>query len=1360
MKKLIAMIGAFATAFGLYAEGEPGVSFEADDAGVNAMTFTVSAQETPRWTAWEGGEVFNLSLWGSEVKPYDTDYPRRDDNLFPAGSDNVNYLKLATGTEKLTYANDDAANNIFLDQLVKFTGFDEEPTLPDDAKIAVWMSEYENPNESTVTNLFVSCGKYYDGAASKVTLQINGEYKLDTWYRLTIRSLGNIYKDGYTDDTRAGFIIYINGQQVAAVTGQTADDLIEAAESMTTTAKGYMAKGMLFPAFDTTDVAFNEVAYRGIGAIDDVLFDANGPEFAQKVPFTVLTADDKLEVVSIKDADGNDVDPAEGVPANTAVTVTYKAADGYKILGDKASVTKTIVSADDSEIDPSEEINVQAVVATVTNGSKTDGYAASELYNMLANVVEDDVVTFLAAATIKDGEENPKYTVASNTTITVGADAAFWSIYVGNTDENEANDFTDYVGAPAGYSKTFEFEDAEGYLVLNGDVAGSIEVTVGSVDVADDIEVSGLLKVATDEGTFSISESITISGSGKVVTQNGTFTEEIVGADGADIEKLLDMPEADWFTYQIKQAPDMFDVEFVNGQNSTITPLAGVSNFVVGTTLTITATAAEDFEFAESSYEGWEKVDRTTLKIEDYEVTNDDTITAPDATAIRYVASVTSGSDTFKFETAAEALAKVLELEKDSANFPIVAKALVDRLEVVGPNGQQIVLVKDETITINANSWVFSSGVTISQGPIALAAGATFTVVGQIANYKNLFSVPADYKVKEINNGDGTYTYTTEAKVYVAQIGDNKFETLAEAVAADGDVTLLADITLTETLAIAKAKAINLAGKTITFGNGLQKGITTEPNGIAGDLVISNGNFAVAGTRPAKGYAFVLYRVNALIKDVTMDLEGFEYGLEAETMLGKPTYWTDVLQYAIVCENVDVSGNGSLFHFENVEATLDADCSATKKGTPFGAAHDSAIYSSCGAVVTVAGGTYEQVNALQTGDLGGTLIVNGGDFTGDIKSYMGQRVERGVEEWEQNVGKITITAGEFDGDFVEVKSGSDKMIWEVKGGSFTADPTAYLADGYAAIKSGYVWNVGEAIIATFKVDEEIVKAETNIVAFTPTAPADPVKEGYNFTGWNPTISVIDKDTTYTAQFAIKTFTVTFYNDTEVFATSNNIAWGTTTAAPVPDPEKDNAEFKFWATIVENVTNEFDFATQIKDNYDLYAIFEAKESGVVPEQPQPIDAADLDEAKEKAAKMPVQLSAAAAEAAGDGAATLTAMLYVSAEQVGPSSFQTKVDFRPEAVAAVTETATAVEAALATQNADLAAEEVTVTVTEGVIPGLYYGIVAVDDLGAISTTEPEDWQLATKAGVTLTAEKPSPTKGFYRVKCAPDHPGQLK
>lgn len=187
---------------------------------------------------------------------------------------------------------------------------------------------------------------------------------------------------------------------------------------------------------------------------------------------------------------------------------------------------------------------------------------------------------------------------------------------------------------------------------------------------------------------------------------------------------------------------------------------------------------------------------------------------------------------------------------------------------------------------------------------------------------------------------------------------------------------------------------------------------------------------------------------------------------------------------------------------------------------------------------------------------GGDLTITDGTFT--------QNVVDGIILWAKDGGKITVNGGDFsaipDGEIAYVSTadalikihggkfvmadktdgskgdvlnvaqtlGLNKTDYiQVYGGSFSKDPAegddalgpTFVANGYASVKQDNgLWKVGAAIIATFKVDDAIVKAETNIVAFTPVAPTNPSKEGYTFTGWTPAVDEISKSTVFVAQF--------------------------------------------------------------------------------------------------------------------------------------------------------------------------------------------------------------------------------------------------
>ena len=138
MKRLITLIGAVATAFGLYAADSFSISFEGAESAkgvdASAMTFT---PPSPDWK-WDG-DTLNIKAYGDgEMLPYGTGALARRDSSFVGEGDNDNYLTLETGTNALTRA---VGGNVFLDQLVKFTGFEEYQTnVVAGTKIAVWMS--------------------------------------------------------------------------------------------------------------------------------------------------------------------------------------------------------------------------------------------------------------------------------------------------------------------------------------------------------------------------------------------------------------------------------------------------------------------------------------------------------------------------------------------------------------------------------------------------------------------------------------------------------------------------------------------------------------------------------------------------------------------------------------------------------------------------------------------------------------------------------------------------------------------------------------------------------------------------------------------------------------------------------------------------------------------------------------------------------------------------------------------------------------------------------------------------------------------------------------------------------------------
>lgn len=79
-----------------------------------------------------------------------------------------------------------------------------------------------------------------------------------------------------------------------------------------------------------------------------------------------------------------------------------------------------------------------------------------------------------------------------------------------------------------------------------------------------------------------------------------------------------------------------------------------------------------------------------------------------------------------------------------------------------------------------------------------------------------------------------------------------------------------------------------------------------------------------------------------------------------------------------------------------------------------------------------------------------------------------------------------------------------------------------------------------------------------------TAPADPVREGYTFSGWEPAFpsTMPAGSTTYVAQWTVNTYTITFDTLGGSDVAKITQAYGTTVTAPA-DPSKDGFTFVRW-----------------------------------------------------------------------------------------------------------------------------------------------------------------------------------------------------
>jgi len=92
----------------------------------------------------------------------------------------------------------------------------------------------------------------------------------------------------------------------------------------------------------------------------------------------------------------------------------------------------------------------------------------------------------------------------------------------------------------------------------------------------------------------------------------------------------------------------------------------------------------------------------------------------------------------------------------------------------------------------------------------------------------------------------------------------------------------------------------------------------------------------------------------------------------------------------------------------------------------------------------------------------------------------------------------------------------------------------------------------------------VLKTQTVDHGTGATAPANPTRTGYHFTGWSPAaFSNITGDLTVTAQYAINTYAVTFNSNGGTSVPPQSVDHGSRATAPTPAPTKAGFTFDGW-----------------------------------------------------------------------------------------------------------------------------------------------------------------------------------------------------
>ena len=536
MKKLMTVIAAVAMSFGLFADAPEagtfyGTSFESLNVGSEGTTFDWL---TAGWTYADGAENPALSSEDAQAVReacYKTGAARRDSAFFaPAGETNDQYLKLETGSNTLSKAvtaqmiSEDGV--VYFDQLVKFTGYEETPTLADGTKIAVWMSAIEEDATATPdpivgeTNLYVSVG---NGLGETKNVLVDYTVQPDQWYRLTIKSIGPVF------NSQLGFQIFINGEAVS-----TSDEYHGAAGGLSEKAKALYDKGQLFTAIDTESATLASVGFQGIGCVDDFVMSKDAPDFDQFVDVAATALDIIGAKVTLVTQGSTEIPLVAGkytVKPGQKIVVTYGPNGAYVIKG--AGYATYNVAADGSVtlVDDESDIEVNTAAVEITHEDESVEYfdnedAVAALAADQLPVVNGDTVKFLETVEVLNEDASAFiYSFSPDTTIAVSAveGVSKWDVFIGNTLDEEgitatANSLTYNAAIYPAKLITVSFDEA--------DSSGAVGTfNFGGTQIAGTLIVDGAVTLP-DEGTITLTGAGSLSTTTELIEAMFTTTDE------------------------------------------------------------------------------------------------------------------------------------------------------------------------------------------------------------------------------------------------------------------------------------------------------------------------------------------------------------------------------------------------------------------------------------------------------------------------------------------------------------------------------------------------------------------------------------------------------------------------------------------------------------------------------------------------------------------------------------------------------------------------------------------------------------------------------------------------------------------
>ncbi len=126
------------------------------------------------------------------------------------------------------------------------------------------------------------------------------------------------------------------------------------------------------------------------------------------------------------------------------------------------------------------------------------------------------------------------------------------------------------------------------------------------------------------------------------------------------------------------------------------------------------------------------------------------------------------------------------------------------------------------------------------------------------------------------------------------------------------------------------------------------------------------------------------------------------------------------------------------------------------------------------------------------------------------------------------------------------------------------------------------WAINSYTVKFVDFDGKVLGAQSVNYGGAATAPANPARDGYTFTGWDKDYSKITGDLTVTALYKINTYTVKFVDFDGKVLSTQSVNYGSAAVAPA-NPSRSGYTFTSWDKDYSKIISDLTVTAQYKQN---------------------------------------------------------------------------------------------------------------------------------------------------------------------------------